>query len=387
MAFTKYCILLFFLIVSGLCCGGSGSAAVNEYGLKHWPQAKHMADFILSLQGPDGAIEDNESSNSVNTDSNMEYALISLAAIYKATNETKYLTALRKGIQWLADEEEIIDPEWKGSWWYGYNADGNHIEISPGMGYVDARGVDTTSALFVYCLYLEKRVNPSSTLPQVYKTNAVMALEYLRQKITDTDGLTWSSYIQKISGEWELYKYKYTADQSDVYLGYKAAALLYDSSEYVKYAELIKTKVESKLFSGTYGRYSLGMEEDGILDFEVSNFDPVQCQGQCPWAWGISSANTASAKWLLSKVQSDGSVKVCGGDPLYSLSAGVLGLSRIGLRQNAPGKTFEWLTSSNIFNSDTGGLFDAEDSGYHDEYCNNAGLCIVALLGFTAFEE
>src|SRR5205823_9162917 len=87
-----------------------------------WPQAIRIADFILSLQNADGAIIDEAGVNTVNQDSNMEYALIGLGAAYDATKNPKYLDGLEKGIKWLAQREEMADARWKGSWYYVFAA-------------------------------------------------------------------------------------------------------------------------------------------------------------------------------------------------------------------------------------------------------------------------
>lgn len=58
--------------------------------------ALHIADFILAQQDVNGAIPDEAGSDTANEDSNMEYALIGLAAAYEATRDGKYLTGLEK---------------------------------------------------------------------------------------------------------------------------------------------------------------------------------------------------------------------------------------------------------------------------------------------------
>src|SRR4030088_3468429 len=65
---------------------------------KDLPAIERLANFILFLQGPGGAIQDEPGVKVVNQDSNMEYALIGLGAAYAATNEPKYLAGLENGI-------------------------------------------------------------------------------------------------------------------------------------------------------------------------------------------------------------------------------------------------------------------------------------------------
>ena len=378
----KHWIACLISVVWISCKSSSGDPAPGTTG---WPQALKMADYILSLQNTSGAIEDVPGWGTVNEDSNMEYALIALAAAYDRTRQTKYLTGLENGIVWLAEREEISDPTFKGSWWYAYDPNGNHLAVPPGTGYADARGVDTTSALFVYLLYLDKRVNPASTLPTTFKANALAALDYLQNVAMDTDGCTWSSWLLTIGGTYERYAYKYTADQGDVWLGLHAGAILYDAPQYGPLADALRNRVESAFFSSSYGRYSLGMDEAGTLDWSLEDFGPIQCQGWLPWAWGPSTTNTASVTWLASKVQTDGSLKCYPADPRFSLSAACLGLGKIGLGQTEPLTTLQWLTSPLVFDSSTGGVKDSVTDQM--EPCNNAGLCAVALIGWPAFAE
>ena len=107
----------------------NGEATRSGYGPSEWPQALRMADFILSLQNASGAIVDERGVLTVNEDSNMEYALIGLGAAYASTKDVKYLHGLEKGIEWLADREEMSDPKWKGSWYYVYSANAPYGHI------------------------------------------------------------------------------------------------------------------------------------------------------------------------------------------------------------------------------------------------------------------
>jgi hypothetical protein len=154
--------------------GDVKDARSGGFGPAAWPEAVRIADFILSLQNAGGAIPDEKGVATVNQDSNMEYALIGLGAAYAATHDRKYLDGLEKGINWLADREEMSDPRWKGSWYYVYSASPPYAEIptSPGAGISDARGVDATSTLFAYLLYLDQRLTGNKSLAQKYEPNA-----------------------------------------------------------------------------------------------------------------------------------------------------------------------------------------------------------------------
>jgi hypothetical protein len=116
--------------------------------------ALHIADYLLSQQDTHGAIPDAPGWDTVNQDSNMEYALIGLAAAYEYSRDPRYLIALEKGIRWLAAREDITDPLWRGSWFYAYASTPPYAPISVPLSddILGVRGVDATSALFVYLL-------------------------------------------------------------------------------------------------------------------------------------------------------------------------------------------------------------------------------------------
>ncbi len=347
--------------------------------------ALRMADFILSLQDASGAVEDVAGWGTVNTDSNMEYALIGLAAAYDATKDRRYLDGFERGVAWLADREELDDHFWRGSWRYSYDAHGNHVAVPPGDGYADARGVDTSSALLAYLVYLARRVDPDSDLPGRYETHVRAALEFVEFRCLGEEGLSRSCHlIPKEGGAPVRSDMNYTADQADVWLGFRAGFLLYGEARYRDAAEQLRSAVESTFFSGERGRYPVGVS-GGEPDWSLGDFGPIQCQGWLAWAWGPSDANARAVAWLESKAAGDGSVRCFPGDPAYSLSAATLLLGRSGLVLPAPERTARWLSSPPVFDAASGGVRDSLRDGM--EPCNNAGLSAVALLEWPAFAE
>jgi uncharacterized protein YyaL (SSP411 family) len=153
-------------------------------------QARKVANFILRLQDRNGAIRDMPRGKRVNEDSNMEYALMGIAAFYQATGEAKYLKALEKGISWLAGRQVKKDKQWAGSWYYAYSASSpyRNIPTSPGDGVADVRGVDATGALFVYLLYLHKQITGSTAMTEKYAKHANAALNFVLTKNRCPDG-------------------------------------------------------------------------------------------------------------------------------------------------------------------------------------------------------
>jgi hypothetical protein len=359
----------------------------SRYGASAWPQALRMADFILSLQNAAGAIPDERGVITVNQDSNMEYALIGLAAAYEATKEPKYLGGFEKGITWLADRQEMTDPEWRGSWYYVYSANApyQHIPTTPGAGLTDARGVDATSALFAYLLYLDHRLTGSDTFAQKYISNARAALDFVIGHNLDTEGLSRSSWqLHAQDGKWHFYQEKYSADQGDVYLGMHAGELLYGDSKYRHTAERLKTQTERRLFSVSLQRYLLGMDENGNLDSSDDGNSADFSQGYLSWIWGEGEQRRAALGWLCSKVLVDGPVVSKAGAPAYSLNVAMLAMASRALRQPAPKTSLNWFVD-HAYDSKTGGVYHDLGAGRKHEYNNETAFCVIAFLGFLPF--
>lgn len=342
------------------------------------------ADFILSLQNSDGRIMDCPESDVVNEDSNMEYACIGLAAAYKYSGEERYLEGLEKAIKWLAARQEMTDAAWKGSWYYAYdvNAPYSPFPLSLGEGIDDARGVDATSALFVYILYLHKKLSGDSTLAVLYEDNARAALDFLLSKNYDSSKYFYSSW-HKISGSWILWKYRYSADQGDVYLGMKAGYLLYGDDGYKNAADNLTTNVPADFYDSGSKNFATGMEEDNSLDTELYEFNSIFPQGYLGWVFGSSSQTEASYSWLKSHVAEDAGIYCYTGDPGYSLSIAVFALAADSLGHAAPKDSFYWIID-NTYDEDDGGILDTEDND-SEKFSNVAGFTAAAMLGFKPF--
>jgi hypothetical protein len=342
----------------------------------------------LALQNDSGAIPDEPGAITVNQDSNMEYALIGLGAAYSATHSTKYLDGLEKGIAWLADRQEMTDPNWTGSWYYVYSANPpyNRIPTSAGTGITDARGVDATSALFVYLLYLDQKLTGSHKLTQKYSGNAHSALDFVITHNLDVDGLSRSSWqLHADDGKWHFYQEKYSADQGDVYLGMHAGEMLYGDAKYREAAERLKTLTSTRLFSTSLQRYLLGMDENGNLDSSDDGNSADFSQGYLSWIWGGTDQSRAAVSWLHSKVQADGSVVSKAGAPVYSLNVAMLAMATRSLAQPAPGKSLRWFVD-NMYDSKTGGVYHDPGAGRKHEYNNETAFCAIAFLGFLPFD-
>jgi len=368
--------------------GNSKEASSGGYGPAAWPEAVRMADFILSLQNAGGAIPDETGVVTVNQDSNMEYALIGLGAAYAATRDRKYLDGMETGIRWLAEREEMSDSKWKESWYYVYSANPPYAEIltSPGAGIRDARGVDATSTLFAYLLYLDERLTGNKTLALRYAPNVRAALDFVINHNLDSDGCSRSSWhLYAADNQWHLYTEKYSADQGDVYLGMHAGDLLFHDAKYAHVAELLRAKTPARFFSSSDKRYGLGIHEDGKLDTSDDGNSAAFSQGYLSWMWGDNIQNRAALQWLQSRIQSDGSIVSVPGKPVYSLNVAMLALADKSLRQPAPVKSLRWLMDT-TYDRKTGGIRHSPDPADNHEFNNEAGFILLAYLGFLPFD-
>ena len=345
-------------------------------------QAIHIADFILKLQTAEGAISDRPGVITVNEDSNMEYALMGLAAAYRATNDRRYRDGLERGIKWLAAREEMTDPVWKGSWRYVYSAlpPFAAIPTSPGEGIIDVRGVDATSTLFVYLLYLHQRVTGTDTLARMYAANAKAALDFVIQHNLDKDGFSQSSWQKHaLDGQWHIYAVKYSADQGDVYLGMRAGAQLYHIAKYEQVARFLKRSTPQRFFIKADRRYALGLTEKHELDPTPYVF----AQGYLAWIWRDTPENRQAVAWMQSKIQRDGSMAEPSRKSASSLSVAMLALADAALQQPPPSRSVHWLLTV-PYDSVTGAVHETADPHTY-EYNNVAGFCVMSLLRFLAF--
>lgn len=374
------------LVFAAFCAGiavlatGSGNAGSTQGAIP-----LQIADFILAQQDANGAIPDQSNSGTVNTDSNMEYAMIGLAAAYGATHDAKYRTGLEKGITWLAGREEMTDPNWKGSWRYAYSyfPPYNAIPTSPGNGIADVRGVDATSALFVYLLYKHHQLTGSTALADKYSTHARAALDFILAKNINPSGFSGSSWqLPTGSGRWRFWSYEYAADQADVYLGMNAGALLFpDNPKYAAKASFLKTNVPSQFYMAHHRRYSVGRDTGGRPDTELG-IDTIFPQGYLPWVFGSNPQNLGSVQWLISQTQADGSIHSPATDRAYALSNVLLLLGAGAQGVQPPSTTLTWIVK-NVFDTRTHGIHDFP--GSPDLETNVSGIAVTALLGMKAF--
>ena len=351
---------------------------------KYESTALAIGDFLLGLQDDDGAIRDSPESEVANEDSNMEYALLGLAAAYRFSNVRKYLQGLERGIDWLAAREEMADRRWRGSWSYAYSSRPPYrpLPVPIAAGIEDVRGVDATSSLFVYLLYVHSRLAGSDALAFRYEKNARAALDFLIASNQRPDGSFASSWqLWEKDHRWHLWPYRYSADQADVFLGMRAGWRLYGDARFQAAASRLEA-LRPKYFSGPSRRYALGLDEDGDMELDMEGFNGIFPQGYLPWVFGDNREDRAAFQWLQERVGSDGRISCYSGDPLYSLSVAVYALAAAALGEGIPAKSLDWLIASN-FDPLDGGVRDTAIAG-SEKYSNVAGFTIMALLRFAA---
>ncbi|MBM3150636.1 MAG: hypothetical protein FJZ96_00280 [Chloroflexi bacterium] len=368
-------------------CNGTQPVSATSPNSRYSVYALLIADYLLNQQNADGAIPDVPNGESVNMDSNMEYALMGLAAAYRQSGDSRYLSGLENGIRWLAAREEMSDAQWRGSWFYAYSSTPPYAPIptSPDdPAILDVRGVDATSALFVYLLYLHSTLSGSNALALEYEDNARAALDFVLTHNQSADGFFYSSWQKWASdGEWHLWPFRYAADQSDVYLGMQAGWLLYNDALYRDVAIHLHSQTPVIFFDTSQERYAIGIYEDGSFESELDGFDGIFPQGYLPWVFGDNQSNHAAFEWLTSCVQTDGSLVCYPGDPRFSLSAAIYAMAAVALGESLPTQPLDWLIA-NTFDDQDGGVRDTLDPN-SEKYPNVAGFCVAAFLEFSAF--
>lgn len=350
----------------------SADAAILKSGaLSTQGTAVRIADYILSLQLAEGAIVDSKGSTVINEDSNMEYALIGLAAAYSYTRDPKYLEGLRKGVEWLGTHMTMGDPFWAGSFPLYFTA-------PTYAGNYNTRGVDATSSLFVYCVYLHQRLSGSTALRDKYEPQIRAALSFLDAHNTGADGFSLSSWVNG-----KLWAYEYAADQVDVYLGWEAARIMFPTQQhYADRAAFYRDNIQKTFFLAGKGRYSIGRDAGSALETTFDGFDGIFPNGYLPWALGPSDLNAKALKWLESCTQPDGSMRIGKQTRSYALTVGVYLCGCVATGRAPQQSSIDWLCNS-MFDSRTGGVNDS--TADITKYSNVAGFSVVGLLGFTAF--
>lgn len=367
-----------------LFCPGAQAASMDPPGIR-------LANFILGLQDASGAIPDERDGELVNEDSNMEYALIGLAAAYGNTRDPRYLTGFERGFEWLFARQDLSDSPWNGSWRGAYSAAPPYDPVPrPSEGVRDFRGVDTTSALPAYLLYLHARVTGSDYLAKKWEANARAGLDFVLRENLALEGLPGSSWqlkrgspeklqrrYAKTYGNWVFWDYQYTSDLTDDYLGFRAGCRLYADPRYCAMADAIQAALP-RFFDRKAGRFFEGLDS-GEGQWEKA-FDGTFAALYPLWVFGPTPETLSTYRWALRKVRPNGRLAAYPGDPGYSLAGCMFLLGSQALGQPEPPQVAAWL-QRNITLS--GGMRDTR-SKRAPAFNNVAGLCAAAFLGLPA---
>lgn len=372
-----------FILIVCLALATTSAFAQDQTTTYNYPAyALRVADYLLSQQSTDGVIPDGKGGRVANVDSTMEYALIGFAAAYWYSRDSRYLNGLEQGIHWLAAREDMSSTAWRGSWYYGYSTRSPYrsVAVSPGAGVTNVRGVDSTSTLFVYLLYLHKTLSGSDVLARRYEPNARAALDFVLTKNRAADGFFYSSWQKWSSGAWELWPFRYAADQGDNYLGFKAGVLLYGDATYQQAVSRLE-QVDTVFFDTVNGNYAVGTYDDGSLERALPSFSRVFPQGYLPWIFGASGRNMSAFQSLYACEQSGGAP--CTAEELsYSLTTAVFALAASALNYPTPTTALDRLITY-AFDPADGAVRDSTSPDSY-KYSNVAGLTVSALVQFPA---
>ncbi|MBI4744127.1 MAG: hypothetical protein HY776_04845 [Actinobacteria bacterium] len=320
-------IIIHFFVSTSLTNTFASNISTKKYNIFKKAIIK-TADFIVALQDKNGAIKDS-SDGYINEDSTMEYGLIGLAAAYHKTNNAKYLTALKKGIKWLAKVQNK-----DGSWYIAYNH--NYLSETPSVYQEDSieaiKGVASTNSLFVYNLYLYTYLSKDKTLAVILRKNSEKALIFILKNNYDAkDGYFRNSY-QKRNGRWYLWPVKYSADQADCYLGLMAGYRLYGNPKYLTKAKAIKENFNSIFFDKNKKIFKVGIDEKNQA-LDDSGFNEYFVQGYAPWVFGNNKYTKMSIDWLRKKQNKNGGIEVKEEGRVYSLTTALYALNEKSLKE------------------------------------------------------
>jgi hypothetical protein len=349
------------------------------------PEVARMAEWLLGNQDEGGALADYRGGDLCNLDSGMEYALLGLAAAYEhCGGDARHLAGLERGIRWLAARQDRSATAWRGSWAYVYSCTPPYpaIALPQGGGVADVRGVDATSALFPYLLYVHRQVSGSGALAEELAPNARAALDFLLARSRDAEGFFYSSW-GLVDGAWALWPVRYSADQADVYLGMRAGSLLFDGPDrrYRAAADHLARAAPASFFHEGSGRFAVAKDEPGELLFADGDFNGTFAQGYIPWALGPGRETEASLAWLRAGVQPDGSVRLYPGDPGFSLSAALLALGAASTGGAAADASVDWIVRTTL--EPDGGVQDSPGAA---QISNVTAFAILAAVEQLPFE-
>jgi len=373
-------------IVPGLL--GLALAAPAARGDVPWaPRVREVAEFLLAQQTEKGCIPDAPGGLRANHDGAMAGSLLAVAHAYRLTTRIRYRNGLRDGIRWMAASMETNDRPWAGTWRYAYAAQPPHVALatSPCEGVQDARGISSTSALFVYLLALYTHHSGDQVPSKALRPHAQAALDFLLERNRDKNGLFYRGWHQpKGSDTWQLCRKQVATDQADVYLGLLAGHWLLRFERYKLAADKLAERVPRHLFDKEQRAFGIALDEKHGLVAPGEDAESYFTQGYLAWVFGPTTESESAMKWLHARLAPDGTFRRRKTDTPYILpgAAFCLGASRLGLYDLQVRQTRKWLREIAV--TPKGGI--REVAQLNSPLRNDlAGPVVAAWLGYHPY--
>ena len=363
-------------------------ALPRESTASQWKsRIRTVGDHLLDQQSRDGCIADTPRGVRANEDSHMQYALLALAHAYRITRSDRFRRGLREGIAWLAERMETREKGWVGSWRYAYSARRPYVALPtpPAEGIDDARGLSSTSALFVYLLALYTEVAQDGTPARTYKAHARAALDFILDHNLAKNRLFYNGWHRpKGHNEWAQFRMHYAADQADCYLGLRAGYYILGQRRYNIAATRLRDAVPKLFYSKDKRVLGTALDSRGRLVLPKDNWEGYFAQGYLAWSLGPMDETRAALKWLNDRHAPDGSIRTHKSKVPYTLPAALfcLGSYRLNSYHTQRDKTKRWLRDS-IFTT-TGGIRDFAHRRA-PVYSNLAGWVVAAWASAHPF--
>lgn len=359
--FIKIIVLFFSIAILPNFC----LAAQNQ-------TVQSIANYIISIQEPSGAIPDAFDNTFYNQDNDSGYALTGLFYAYKLTGDTKYLQAIKNNLAWMASLQES-----DGAWHWAYSKqNGKYLPITSqyyqGQGITDIKNIDAIQSYFAYNLWLFALSGQDPAFVKQMIPKAKKGLDILFIKNYDPkDGLFYSSWQLK-NNQWQRLDIKYSSGQADAYLGLMSIYKLTGDKRYFNTAQHIKNNFDYYFWDSIKRNYVVGIDKNGKIKTEylmTQGYPAFVFKNKTSWQqWGLY--------YLAKNQQYDGSIKTISNPQKETLFSAFLALGDISLnmypyhRQQA----IKFIKSMQMPN---GGIKMSNQYPYL--YTNIAGFSIMAL--------
>ena len=309
---------------------------------------REVVDFVLAQETPQGCIPDAPAGLRANQDGAMERSLLAVAHGFRTTSRPTYRTALRDAIKWLAICMEKNDKFWAGTWRFAYSSKPPYLALptSPDGKAQDARGLSSTSALFVYLVAVYTDFTGDDSLSRSLRPHVHRALDFLLERNRGPNGLFYRGWYQNpTSGNWELCRRQLAADQADVYLGLLAGYWLTEQPRLKLAADKLERELPRLLYHKNQKAFGTALDDAGNLLPPIDEPETCFVQGYLSWVFGPTRETEKAMEWLRDRLAPDGSFRKNKTETAYVLPVAgfCLGASRLGLYPNQLRQARKWL--------------------------------------------